>query len=142
MQKHFVTFYSPGTFMNETSRKEVDSWDVEKAVEMAHSITERYNATPYAFRFSTVDKTGSDWDMQTEDVARGPLYFLGGTVRTYKEVCEQDDPDENILRSNMKSNDYKRVITNTNSWETTVPFGDEDILLDFTPQASQVKSET
>ena len=32
MQKHFVTFLSPGTFVAETSEKEIDSWDVYASI--------------------------------------------------------------------------------------------------------------
>lgn len=32
VQKSFVMFYSPGTFVSETSEKAIDFWDVEKAV--------------------------------------------------------------------------------------------------------------
>ena len=31
IQKHFITFVSPGTFVHEETEKEIDSWDVEKA---------------------------------------------------------------------------------------------------------------
>lgn len=46
-----VTFYSPGTFVSETSDVPIDSWDIEKAKELARGIKERHNATPYGFRF-------------------------------------------------------------------------------------------
>ena len=49
MQKHFVTFYSPGTFVAETSCLPIDSWNVDEAREMAHGIKERHGATPWGF---------------------------------------------------------------------------------------------
>lgn len=52
MKKHFVIFYSPGTFFNEESTLPIDSWDIDKAIEMSKSIKERYNATPFGFCLS------------------------------------------------------------------------------------------
>ena len=48
IEQHFVTFYSPGTFVSETSTEPIDSWDVEKAVAMSRGIVERHGAKPYA----------------------------------------------------------------------------------------------
>lgn len=62
MQQHFVTFYSPGTFMAEMTEKPIDSWDVKAAVKMAKSVKERYGATPYGFRFTTRGRTDADLD--------------------------------------------------------------------------------
>ncbi len=45
MQKHFVTFYSPGTFVSEETTNPIGSWDVAAAMKMAHGIVERYAAT-------------------------------------------------------------------------------------------------
>ncbi len=50
MTQHFVTFYSPGTFVHETSTEPISSWDVEAVKEMARSVKERYGATPFGFR--------------------------------------------------------------------------------------------
>src|SRR5512135_2906984 len=60
MERHFVTFYSPGTMVAEQTVKPIDSWDVEATIEMARSITERHNARPYAFRFSTRTRDEGD----------------------------------------------------------------------------------
>lgn len=38
MEQHFVTFYSPGTFVAETTAKPVESWDVDLAVAMSSDI--------------------------------------------------------------------------------------------------------
>lgn len=51
--KDYVVFCSPGSFVHETSTKEIDSWDVRKAVEMATEITERYGSKPFGFYFRT-----------------------------------------------------------------------------------------
>ena len=34
-QKHYVTFYSPGSFVSESTGKEIDAWSVDLAVRMA-----------------------------------------------------------------------------------------------------------
>jgi len=52
-EKHYVTFHSPGTLFNESSTKEIDTWDIKRAVEMSKDITERYGAKPFGFTFST-----------------------------------------------------------------------------------------
>jgi len=62
VQKHFVTFYSPGTFVSEESSLPIDAWDVDKAKEMAHDVVERYGATPYGFRFTTRSRGDADLD--------------------------------------------------------------------------------
>ena len=35
MKKHFVTFFSPGTFIAESTTKPIESWNIEEAKEMA-----------------------------------------------------------------------------------------------------------
>lgn len=53
MEKHFVIFYSPGTFVHETTEKEIAAWNTQAAMDMARGIKERYGATPYGFQFIT-----------------------------------------------------------------------------------------
>jgi hypothetical protein len=132
MEKHFVIFYSPGTFMAETTERPVDSWNVEEATEMAHTVLQRHSATPYAFRFVT--RSRGDADLDSKVTKQSPYYFLGGVVRTREEVEADNDPKEEILRSNMRMNDYKRIITNCNSWKWTQMLNDDDVVLDFTPR--------
>lgn len=129
MKKHFVTFYSPGTFVSESTTKDIDSWDVEKAKEMARSIVERHGAKPYGFRFSTRERTDSDLDSKT--VARSGMYFLGGTVRHLDFIILENKPDEQILISNMKMNGWDRVVENTNSYKITQPLEKDDVVLDW-----------
>ena len=131
MEKHFVTFYSPGTFMPEMTEKPIASWDVEVAKGMALAVSERYNATPYAFKFTTRGR-GPD-DLDSKVIRSSNLYFLGGRIETLAEVEARNDPKEEILRSNMRGNGIKRIIINDNSWRFTGEFHDDDVLLDFTP---------
>lgn len=132
MERHFVTFYSPGTFVAETTTKPIYSWNIEVAKEMAHTILERHNATPYAFRFSTRRRT--DKDLDSKEVAESCLYHLGGRIETLAEVEARNDPKEEILRSNMRSYGYDRIVVNDNSWRSTQPLQKSDVVLDWRPK--------
>lgn len=118
--KHFVSFFSPGTFVSETSDREVSSWDVNEAVRLSKSITERHGAKPYGFRFKTVKLVDDGWNKETS--ATSGMYYLGGKVLSLQNVIDRNDPKNSILISNMKNNDYPYVIENTNSYKITLPF--------------------
>jgi hypothetical protein len=127
MKKHFVTFYSPGTFMAESSTKPIEGWDVEAAKAMAEKVTERYNAIPYGFQFTTRER-GSD-DLDSKEVARSPMYFINCKVETLAEVEARNDPKESILLSNMRGNCYDRIAVTTKGWKWTQPIGANDVVL-------------
>lgn len=126
MKKHFVTFFSPGTFMAEESTKPIDAWDVETAKVMARDIKERYGAKPYGFQFST--RSRSDADLDSSVSAESPMYYLGGKVETLAEVKARATTDDRILISNMECNGWDRVITNDNSWRVTRPLNPTDVV--------------
>lgn len=128
MEKHFVTFFSPGTFMAEQTTKEIDSWDVDKAIFMAASISERYNAKPYGFRFSTRSR-GPD-DLDSKVVERSGTYYLNCKVLTLDDI--PDDDGNHILRSNMKANGFKKVVQPIQGWAWTQPLHDGDVVLEPT----------
>ncbi len=137
VRKHYVTFYSPGTFFTEQTTKPIDDWDTKVAVEMAKTVLERYNAKPYAFRFFTQleaepvpDGEGGMLKVEPKEVESTHLFYLGGTLRNFDEVVEKNDPKENILRSNMRGNRMWVIIENTNSWRFTGPFNQEDVIVD------------
>jgi hypothetical protein len=106
LSKHFVRFYSPGT---------------DQAVAMAGKIVERHNARPYGLCFITRER--GDDDLDSHEAARSPMYYLGGRVLTRNETS-------GILRTNMENIGWNRVIRNENSWSWTVPFEDDDVVLD------------
>lgn len=134
MEKHFVTFYSPGTFFSEDTTKPVEAWDVDAAVEMARGIKERYGATPYGFRFTTRGR--ADDELDSKVIAKSPFYYLGGRIETKAEVFARNDPKENILRANMEGNGYDRIIINENSWRFTAGLNADDVVLDVDLRAA------
>lgn len=127
MKKHFVTFFSPGTFVAENTTKEIESWDVQTAQAMAKGITEQYNAHPYGFQFTTRTRNENDFD--SKETARSPFYFISGKIQTLAEIKAKNDPADRILISNMECNGYKRVITSLTPWKWTQPLDDDDIVL-------------
>lgn len=131
--QHFVTFYSPGSFVAEMTTHPIDEWDTDTAVEMARSIRERHGAAPYGFRFTT--RTREPQDLDSHVSASSGLYWLGGKVETLAEVIERNDPAESILRQNMSGNGWDRIITNTNSYRWTQPLVDGDVVLDVDMRA-------
>lgn len=139
LSKHFVTFYSPGTFVAEQTTREIDSWDIDQAIRIADEISERHRATPYGFKFTT--RSRSENELDSEVVSSSSLYYLGGEVLTLQDVTSRNDPEDEILISNMEGNGWNRIIINSNSWKWTQPLKDDDIVLDYTPPAKR-KPET
>jgi hypothetical protein len=129
MKEHFVTFYSPGTFVHETTEKSIDKWDIEEAKQMARKIKERHGATPYGFRFTT--RSRGPMDLDSKVTKESPFYYLGGKIETLEEVKARATKDDSILISNMENNGYERIITNTNSWRWTAPLNPTDVVLDW-----------
>lgn len=128
MKKHFVVFESPGTFVHEVSIRPIDSWNTAKAVKMSKSITERYNSKPFAFYFTTRERTEKDLDSKvTHESGR---YFLGGRILTVEDV-KREMPTEKILISNMENNGWKRVVVNDNSWRIYQPLTAKDTVLNL-----------
>lgn len=128
--KHFVSFYSPGTFVSESTDREIPRWDIELAQKMAREVTERYGATPYGFHFFTRER--GEGDLDSKVTKRSSMYYLGGKVLTLAEVEARNDPNDRILISNMRCNDYKRIIENTNSWKFVGELKDDDVVLEWT----------
>ena len=129
MKQHYVIFFSPGTFSAEQTQLEIDSWGVKKAINMSKEIKERHSATPYGFYFIT--KLREDNELDSREVARSNFYFLGGVVKTLKEIENENDPNNSILISNMRCNGHDKIVVNTNSWKWTQLFNESDIILNI-----------
>jgi hypothetical protein len=121
----FVTFYSPGTFTPEMTQKKIIGWNIEEALRMSRYILERHNARPFAFRFSTEDRDGNL-------IKESRFYYLGGVIRTRESILAGTDPDEAILRSNVRDNEsILQVVVNTNSYKYTASMFEGDVVLDI-----------
>ena len=129
MKQHFITFYSPGTFVAEQSTKPIESWDVELALQLVVGIKGHHGVVPYGFRFST--RSRGDNDLDSTETESSHMYYLGGKVRTRAKVEEDNLQDERILRENMRTNNWQRVIENNNSWKCTLPLTEKDVVLAF-----------
>lgn len=129
MIKHFVTFMSPGTMVSESTTKDIDEWNVDKAVVMSKEIKERHGSLPYGFQFTTRERGEDDFNSHESD--RSNMYFLGGDILTLEDVISRKDKKDRILISNMKSNKWDRVIVNNNSWMITLPLEDNAVVLDI-----------
>lgn len=129
MEKHYVVFFSPGTFVAEQTQKEIDDWDIEKAKKIARSIKERHGATPYGFQFVTRKRGEKDFD--SKETKRSGTYYLGGKIWTLDELKARNDPKDSILISNMNCNGWPRVVENNNSWKWMQPLRDDDEVLAF-----------
>ena len=137
-KRHYVVFYSPGTFFAESSKKEINSWDPHIAAKLAEDIKERYGAKPYGFKFETylesepvVDESGNQFKVEPKKIEESEgIYYLGGKVETYDEVIGRATKEDTILISNMKCNRYWTIITNNNSYKSTQSFGLKDVVID------------
>jgi hypothetical protein len=130
IQKHFVTFMSAGTFCAEDTTKPIDSWDIDKAVQMSKDVVERHNSKPYGFYFTTRGRT--DDELDSKIVATSCMYYINGIIETLEELKAKNDPNDRILISNMQSNRWDRVVTTYNPWKWTQPLKTSDIVLQVT----------
>jgi hypothetical protein len=109
---HFVRFYFPGSFVSETSEREIESRDAP--VDMP----------PRAYGYAFFDKTLA---MNGKEMLWGPERNTSGI--TYRgevydlERVKREMPSERILISNMECNGYKRVVVTQRG---TFPLNDDD----------------
>ncbi len=126
MKKRYVTFYSPGTMVAETTTKCVANWDVDKAVEMMPDIEERHGARPYGFRFTT--KKRGLRDFEPKEIDRSPMYYVNCVVQTLEEV-EAEHGKNAILAQNMRTNGWDSIVTTTKGWGWSQPLRETDVVL-------------
>lgn len=127
MKKHFVTFYSPGTMVAESTVKEISSWDIGMAVAMSKDIEERHGARPYGFFFTT--KKRGFRDFTPREVARSGMYYVNCKVETLEELEARGDKKESILLQNMKTNGWDKMVSTKSGWAWSHPFHEGDTLL-------------
>lgn len=124
-RKHFVMFYSPGTFFAETTQFEIDSWDVDTALELYKSVPN--GLKPYAFRFITRERADDELDSHISDSSN--TYFINGKLLTIDDVKELDG-DHDILIENMNNNGYEYVVQLGDKYKFYQPFKAGDTLVE------------
>lgn len=143
-EEHVITFYSPGTFFDECTMREVKSWDTLEAAVIAKTITERYGAKPFAFEFSThlvadpiPDGQGGSLRVEPREIKRSCRHFIGGELWEYDAIDKIADSSSlggvasvEILLSNMRGNGWPIVLVNNNSFRTVRPFEETDLVVD------------
>lgn len=128
VKKHFVKFFSPGSFVDEVSVYEIEDWDTKKAILISKKVNERYNSKPFAFIFITKENDGTTLDSRT--TAKSGLYYLNGEIKTLQNIIDENNNENRILISNMKNNGWKKVIITNTPWKKVSIFDDnEDINL-------------
>jgi len=130
---NYVTFLSPGTFLDETDTRPIEKWDVAGAVAAAKGIKQRYGAKPYGFRFSTClvsdpmpDGRGGTLNVESKELAQSGIHYLGGNLLFADGV----NHDRAVLRDNMNAN-VEMCITceTTNSYRHAGIFGPRDLVV-------------
>lgn len=139
MTQHFVTFLSPGTFFHEETTLPIDSWNVDKACKMAHTIYERHDARPFGFHFTT--RARKEDDLDSKVVKTSGRYFLGGKILRIRDVeaMNETEPGKyDILLNNMKYNNWPKIVMNDNSGRIRIfqPLEKGDVFLNFKIQTT------
>jgi hypothetical protein len=128
VSQDFVTFFSPGTFVSETTTKPVKGWNVANAKKMAETIKERYGAVPYGFQFSTRGRGPKDLDSKV--IKTSPMYWVNVKIETLAQIKRRNRKEDKTLIWNMETNGWDRVVTTVKGWKATYPIGDKDIILE------------
>ena len=136
-KKHFVVFQSPGSLFSEETSRRMESWDIPEAVKLSKTISERYGAKPYGFRFETrvvadpiPDGEGGTLTVNSKTLETSGIYYLGGELYTYDQVWAKEKDKKSILLSNMLCNRWGVIVENRNSYLTTREFNKEDFVVD------------
>ena len=135
-KREMVTFYSPGTFVDETTALEIAKWEPSLAIRLSGNIEERHGAKPYAFQFSTVVGgndvvvDGEKCKVESKTIKSSGLHYIDGKVLTFKDI--PDDDEHHILRSNMECNGWSAVVETRNSYRHTGIFDKNDVVVNST----------
>lgn len=129
VEKCFVTFLSPGTFLQETTTKPIDSWDVEIAKKMADTIIERHAARPYGFFFTKRSRGAEDLD--SKQVDKSGIFYIKDRcqIMTLDQIKERKDSSDAMLIENMENNNLKQVVQTITGYKCIQPFSEHDMLV-------------
>ena len=118
----YVEFLYPGSFMSESSTREVKTRDTSKV---------KVPKNAFCFSFFdilsvVVEADGNKVKLTSERVNMSPKHYYGGRLYTVAEL-KRDFPGERILISNIEGNGYKKAIRcRTGNWQ---PFEETDVFI-------------
>jgi hypothetical protein len=132
-EKNTVVYLSPGTFVPEVTERDVETWDPIRAAAEAQTVTERYDAKPYAFYFRRVEVVQGPRGkvVELQELECSGRYFINGKVETLEEVeARATEDDGAALLRNMRINQIARIVTTQNGYHLHVcVFRDEDCVV-------------
>lgn len=134
-ERWFAIFYSPGTFVSETSERPLETNSAAEAFRVAQTIKERHGAIPFGFdivkRLVTV-ATKDVPSVALKELECSGRHYIDGRILTLEDV-KREMPGESILIGNMEGNGIDRVVTGPvrgKGWRWTHQFKAGDKLLD------------
>lgn len=127
IRQNFVTFVSPGYMFAEKSSMQIDTWNVNKAIQMSYRITESYGAKPYAFYFTMRGRREDE--LNSREIARSGVYYIRARIETLEQMKIRNDPGDEILINNMGYNHWDRVVRGESPYAWAEPLEDGDTVL-------------
>lgn len=136
--KHFVRFLSPGTFFDEQSERSIADWDIKAAIGLSETIEERYGAKPYGFVFETRliaedidDGYGGKMRVEPKTIKKSGVHFINGKLKTLDQLEAAAVEKEEILRTNMRMNDWPIAVFTVNRYTSCHPFEEKDCVVNL-----------
>ena len=134
LTKHYVVFSSPGSFFHEKSEHEIGEWNTHEAVRIAGTVVERHGARPFGFHFETrLTANGliaGVLRVEPKTIKTSGMHFINGRVVTYDDVVARNDPQEQILLSNMRNNDSVLICETRNGYLSTNEYREDACVVD------------
>lgn len=138
IEKNYVVFFSPGTFISEQSERLIETWNVREGILLAQTIIERNGAKPYAFLFETrlesppvSDGRGGELQVRAKTIKTSGMYFIDGKILTLADIdAHPKFGPTSILSGNMRCNGIERVVETSNGYLHVMEFMEQDLIVD------------
>ena len=121
MLKHYVQYFSPGSFVSETSDKEIPSRSLD------HVLPMKKNSYSYGFLFFDREETKINGEvLKGKKKNYSSTHYIGGRKMNATEVKAEVKNNATLL-SNMKINEWKYVVKT--KFGQFMPFEKGDIMI-------------
>lgn len=133
---YLVTYYSPGSFVSETSSARFKNFNLASFVKRAKSISERHGSKPYGFTVEEKEEPvsmpvveGFKVEVEPNTLSSSGTYYITGNLIFYDDI--KNNKEKAILASNLYNNSLGIGIENCNSWKFTGDFERNDFIVDW-----------